>query len=50
MSIEHKCELIRQYILEMKGVDIGAIGFPRNEQDWDRFDKAWMTAAMHFAL
>ena len=49
MSIEYKCELIRQYILERKGVDIGAIAPPRNERERDLFDKAWMTAAMHFA-
>ena len=49
MSIEHKCSLIRQYILEKKGVDIGAIAPPRNEREWDLFDHAWMTAAMHFA-
>ena len=49
MSLEHKCELIRRYILERKGVDIGAIAPPRNEREWDLFDQAWMVAGMHFA-
>ena len=49
MSLEYKCELIRQYIIAMKSVDIGAIAPPRNEREWDLFDSAWMTAAMHFA-
>lgn len=40
----NKCEIIRQYILAMKGVDIGGIAEPRNARERQLFDKAYQFA------
>lgn len=44
----NKCEIIRQYILAMKGVDIGGIMEPRNAREWDLFERAWQYAMFWF--
>lgn len=38
-------ELIRLYILEMKGVDIGGIAEPRNDIEWFMFKQAAFVAS-----
>ena len=43
-----KCEIIRQYILAMKGVDIGGIAEPRNAREWQLFDKAYTVAVIWY--
>jgi len=45
----NKCELIRAYILAMKGVDIGGIEEPRNAREWALFDQAWQVAMIWHA-
>lgn len=44
MTIEAKADMIRRYIIERKGVDIGAILEPRNEREWDLFNRAFAVA------
>lgn len=40
----NKCEIIRAYILAMKGVDIGGIAEPRNDREWELFHRAYQYA------
>jgi len=40
----NKCEIIRAYILAMKGVDIGGISEPTTLEQWRLFDKAYQYA------
>jgi len=42
-------ELIRKYILEKKGVDIGGIATPRDATEWIMFHHAVQVAARYFA-
>jgi len=42
-------ELIRQYILERKGVDIGGIAPPRDGVEWIMYHQALQVAAAWFA-
>ena len=45
----NKCEIIRAYILAMKGVDIGGIAEPLSAHEWELFNKAWQHAMFwHF--
>lgn len=48
MSNAEKCDLIRRYILERKGVDIGHIIEPKTEREWELFNRAWMVAFAWF--
>lgn len=50
MTISDKCELIRRYILEKKGVDIVGIAHPRNAREWQLFERAWSKALMHYTM
>jgi len=40
----NKCEIIRRYILAMKGVDIGGIAEPTTPEQWMLFDRAYQVA------
>ena len=39
-------ELIRQYILAHNGVDIEGIAEPRNEREWQLYNRAYMVALL----
>lgn len=44
MNIEFQSEVIRAYILHMKGVDIGGVKMPANEREWQLFNHAFRVA------
>lgn len=48
MSIEFKSDIIRQYILAKKGVDIGGVKMPANEREWKLFNHAFRVAFTWF--
>jgi hypothetical protein len=43
-------ELIRQYIMAIKGVDIGGIAEPRNERQWALYRQAFAIALYWYMM
>lgn len=43
-----KGEMIRQYILAKKGVDIGGIEKPTTAREWELFERAYQYAMFWF--
>lgn len=44
----NKCEIIRQYILAKRGVDIGGISEPTTPEQWMLFDRAYSVAMIWY--
>jgi len=44
----NKCEIIRQYILAKRGVDIGGISEPTTPEQWMLFDRAYSVALIWY--